>query len=85
MTEETTEIFSENQNFLEKPAKFSSTFFQGYFNRDCMTPLSPMPEITLSGPENAQNYLTSEKIDFVKVQDIVTPIPPRKKKHQSNV
>ena len=32
-----------------------------------------------------QNRPWAKKIDFFKVRDIVTPIQPRKKKHQTNV
>ena len=34
---------------------------------------------------NTPKWLMGQKIDFFKVRDIVTPIEPRKKKHQTNV
>ena len=37
------------------------------------------------GAENTPKSPMTQKIDFFTVRDIVTPIEPRKKKHQTNV
>ena len=46
---------------------------------------SQYQKLLLQWDEKSKNRSQPQKIDFFKVRDIVDPIQPRKKKHQTNV